>query len=161
MLHRRTRPAAFTAFALAILAITPQLLSQQKPDVKIRLIPPAGVAAGARTALVVEMALGPKWHVNSHTPAEDFLIPTELALKTSAGKLSPIRYPKHADRKFAFSDKPLRVYEGTVRFEVDLELPAGAKGTVSVSGTLGYQACNDEQCFMPEKVPLEAKLAIR
>ncbi len=157
----RVRPIApFLPIAIALLAVCPSLRAQ-KPDVKVRLVPPASVAAGAKTTVVVEMTLGPKWHVNSHTPAEDFLIPTELILKASAGKLSPIRYPKHLERKFAFSEKPLRVYEGTVRFEADLVLPASAKGTVSLSGTLGYQACNDEQCFMPEKAPLEVKLSVR
>ncbi len=163
-MHRnalRVRPfAPFLLTAIAILAASPSLLAQ-KPDVKVRLVPPASVVAGAKTTVVVEMTLGPKWHVNSHTPAEDFLIPTDLTLKASAGKLSPIRYPKHVEKKFAFSDKPLRVYEGTVRFETDLDLAAGANGTVSLSGNLGYQACNEEQCFMPEKVPLEAKLAVR
>jgi thiol:disulfide interchange protein DsbD len=155
------RPIApFVLTSIAILAVSPSLLAQ-KPDVKVRLVSPTSSAAGAKTTVVVEMTLGPKWHVNSHTPAEDFLIPTDLTLKASAGKLSPIRYPKHVERKFAFSEKPLRVYEGTVRFEAYLDLPAGAKGTVSLSGTLGYQACNDEQCFMPEKVPLEAKLTVR
>ena len=133
----------------------------QKPDVRARFVLPTAATAGTKTTVLVEMTLGPKWHVNSHTPAEDFLIPTDLTLKASAGKLSPIRYPKHVERKFAFSEKPLRVYEGTVRFEADLNLPAGAKGPVSLSGTLSYQACNDEQCFMPEKVPLEAKLTVR
>jgi hypothetical protein len=155
---RRAPLVAFAAFAA--LGIGPSLLAQ-KPDVKARILPPASAAAGAKTTVVVELVLGPKWHVNSHTPAEDFLIPTELSLKASDGKLSPIRYPRHVDRKFAFSDKSLRVYEGTVRFEVDLDLPPGSKGPVSLSGTLGYQACNEEQCFMPEKVPLEAKLAVR
>jgi Disulphide bond corrector protein DsbC len=160
-LSRRTRCAPCLSFAvLAVLAIPFPLLAQ-KPDVRVRLVPPTSALAGARTTVIVEMTLGPRWHVNSHTPAEDFLIPTDLTLKASAGKLSPIRYPKHIERKFAFSEKPLRVYEGTVRFEADLDLPAGAKGPVSLSGTLGYQACNDEQCFMPEKVPLEAKLTVR
>ena len=157
----RARPIApFVLTSIAILALSPSLLAQ-KPDVKVRLVPPASAVAGGKTTVIVEMTLGPKWHVNSHTPAEDFLIPTDLTLKASAGKLSPIRYPKHVEKKFAFSDKPLRVYEGTVRFETDLDLAAGANGTVSLSGTLGYQACNEEQCFMPEKVPLEAKLAVR
>jgi Disulphide bond corrector protein DsbC len=135
--------------------------TSQKPDVRARFVLPTAAAAGTKTTVLVEMTLGPKWHVNSHTPAENFLIPTDLTLKASAGKLSPIRYPKHVEKKFAFSDKPLLVYEGTVRFETDLDLAASANGMVSLSGTLGYQACNEEQCFTPEKVPVEAKLAVR
>jgi DsbC/DsbD-like thiol-disulfide interchange protein len=155
-----TSPRFFALAAIIVLAISPALLAQ-KPDVKVRVTSPDGVAAGEKTTVVVEMTLGPKWHVNANKPAEDFLIPTTLSLKASTGKLSAIRYPKHVDRKFAFSGKPLRVYEGTVRFETDLDIPAGAKGTVSLTGSLGYQACNEEQCFMPEQAPVEARLVIR
>jgi thiol:disulfide interchange protein DsbD len=153
--------AALAALASLSGQAAPPALQAQKPDVKVRVASPTSAAPGAKTTVIVEMTLGPKWHANSNKPAEDFLIPTELVLKASAGKLSPIRYPKHVERKFAFSDKPLRVYEGTVRFEADLELPADAKGTVSLTGTLGYQACNEEQCFMPEQISVESKLAIR
>ena len=157
---KRGRSVALLLTGLAALAASPSLLAQ-KPDVKSRIVPPVAATAGGKTTVAVEMTLGPKWHVNSHTPSEDFLIPTEVKLETSAGKLSAVRYPKQVTKKFAFSDKPLRVYEGTVRFEVDLDLPVGTKVTVALSGTVGYQACNEEQCFMPEKVPLEAKIAIR
>ena len=169
-LHRPISPlrSPFLAALAALAALgslaaqaAPPSLQAQKPDVKARVASPSSAAPGAKTTVVVEMTLGPKWHVNSNKPAEDFLIPTELTLKASAGKLSSVRYPKHVERKFAFSDKPLRVYEGTVRFEADLELPAGAKGTVSLTGTLGYQACNEEQCFMPEQALVEAKLQVR
>lgn len=157
----RPAPAILTLLAAAAFLVSARPATSQKPDIRVRLVLSSAAAAGTKTIVAVEMTLGPKWHVNSHTPAEDFLIPTDLTLKASAGKLSPIRYPKHVEKKFAFSDKPLRVYEGTVRFETDLDLAAGANGMVSLSGTLGYQACNDEQCFMPEKVPLEAKLEVR
>jgi hypothetical protein len=157
----RPTPAILAALATAAFLVPARTASAQKPDIRVRLVVPPAAAAGAKTTVVVEMTLGPKWHVNSHTPAEDFLIPTDVTVKSSAGKLSPIRYPKHLERKLAFSDKPLRVYEGKVEFQADLDLPAGVTGTVSLSGTIGYQACNEEQCFMPEKVPLEAKLAVR
>ena len=156
----RPRVVTLLLAAAATLAVSMPLLAQ-KPDVKVRVVLPPGATPGAKTPVVVEMTLGPKWHVNSHKPSEDFLIPTDVTLKASEGRLSPIRYPKDVEKKFAFSEKPLKVYEGTVRFEADLDLPPSAKGVISLSGTLGYQACNDEQCFMPEKVPLEAKLPVR
>ena len=165
-MYRKMRPArsltlalAFLA-ALACLAASPSLVAQ-KPDVKVRIVAPADAPAGARATVAVEMALGPKWHVNAHKPSQDFLIPTDVTLRASAGKVSAIRYPKDVEKKLAFSDRPLRVYEGTVRFEADLDLPAGTKGGVTLSATVGYQACNEEQCFMPEKVVLEAKLPVR
>ncbi|MGZ6971440.1 MAG: hypothetical protein ACXVID_07240, partial [Thermoanaerobaculia bacterium] len=46
-----------------------------------------------RLAVVADVKAG--WHVNSHTPKEDFLIPTEVKLKTvPVLAFSPVQYPK-------------------------------------------------------------------
>lgn len=149
------RRFVLTLCALALLVGPAR--AAEKPDVRARVIAPAALAPGAKTTLVVEMTIGAGWHVNSHTPSESYLIPTSVSLSSSAGRLSEVRYPRDVEKRFAFSDKPLKVYEGTVRFESDLEPPAGA-ADVTVTGTLSYQACNDQQCFPPAKVPLSATL---
>jgi hypothetical protein len=153
------RPFLLTLYGAASLALAPSLLAQ-KPEVQAKILPPSRLVPGSRQTLAVEMTIGAEWHVNSHTPSETFLIPTELSLAASAGTLSPVRYPKDVEKRFAFSEKPLRVYAGTVRFETDLELPPRASGKVTVTGNLSYQACNDRQCYAPAKIPLEASLAI-
>ena len=135
-------------------------LGAERPDVRAAIVSPARVAAGSRATVSVEMTLGKNWHVNSHSPSEKYLIPTDLTLTSSVGTLSPIRYPKDVEKRFAFADKPLRVYEGTVRFETDLEVPAGASDKISIAATLSYQACNDQQCFAPAKLPLKASIVI-
>jgi Thiol:disulfide interchange protein DsbD, N-terminal len=144
---------------LASFLLPRALTAVEKPDVRAKLIVPPSVGAGSKVTLTVEMKIGEHWHVNSHAPSEPYLIPTVLALTTSRGTLSPIRYPKDVERRFEFADKPLRVYERTVRFEADLEIPAGAPGEVRVTGDLSYQACNERQCFAPAKIPLEATIA--
>lgn len=145
------------ATGLLTLALSP---NAEKPDVQAKVKTPDHVSAGARGKIAVEMTMGPGWHVNSHTPSESFLIPTNVSLTASAGTLSPIRYPKDVEKQFSFSDKPLRVYEGTVRFETDLDLPADAAGPVAIRGNVSYQACNDRQCFPPGKIPLEASIPV-
>ena len=50
---------------------------------------------------------------------------------------------------------------GTYKVGDTLSFTVNTGEAVSVTGTLGYQACNEQQCFMPEEVPVEAKLAIR
>ncbi len=153
--------ALATTAAVIVLATTATLpLHAEKPDVRAKIIVPASAPAGAKSTLAVELTLGPQWHVNSHTPSETFLIPTDLSLTTSAGTLSPVRYPSQVERRFSFSEKPLRVYEGTVRFETDLDLPSTAAGKAAIAGTLSYQACNDRQCFAPAKIPLDATIGI-
>jgi hypothetical protein len=142
------------------LATAARSVPAEKPDVRARLLVPASASAGTRVTVTVELTLGPNWHVNSHTPSEPFLVPTDVSLSTTSGDVSEVRYPQHVERSFPFSDKPLRVYEGTVRFDADLSLPDSAAGSARVSGVVSYQACNDRQCFAPAKLPLEASMTI-
>ena len=151
---------AVFAVVVAASALIAFPLDAEKPDVRARVIAPAELSAGSKATIAVEMTIGSKWHVNSHTPSESWLIPTDVTLTASAGELSPVRYPKDVEKRFSFSDKPLRVYAGTVRFEADLQLPAGSPGPVAITGNVSYQACDDKQCFAPAKIPLEARLAI-
>lgn len=151
---------SFLVGLLATALFFPPALSAEKPDVQATIIAPARLAAGSKATVTVEMTLGTSWHVQSHFPSEKYLIPTVVTLSASAGELSPIRYPKDVEKRFSFAEKPLRIYEGTVRFETSLQLPAGATGEVSITGTLSYQACNEQQCFAPAKIPLAASFAV-
>jgi hypothetical protein len=151
------------SFLLAILASMPlsgSLAAQEKPEVRARLIAPERVEAPSKRPLVVELVIGPRWHVNSHLPSESYLIPTNAVLTASKGNLSVVRYPKDVERRFEFSEKPLRVYEGTVRLEATLDLPAGSRGELQVGGELSYQACDERRCFAPAKIPLRATISI-
>jgi DsbC/DsbD-like thiol-disulfide interchange protein len=107
-----------------------------------------------RATVVVEVL--PGYHINDHHPSLDYLIPTEVKLEPSKqATVKEITYPKGEPRKFAFSDAPLSVYEGTVRVDVALEVePKTVPGDYEVKGQLGYQACNDHACLPPANVPL-------
>ena len=157
---RARRRAAVGGLVLACTALAAAPLRGEGPDVRARLVVPAAVAPGSRAAVAVELTLGPGWHVNSHTPSESYLVPTNASLSASAGSLSPVRYPKGVARRFSFSDKPLDVYEGTVRFEADLDVPAGAAGEIAVRGNVSYQACNDQQCYPPARIALDGDVKV-
>jgi thiol:disulfide interchange protein DsbD len=118
------------------------------------------LVAGATFRLAVVADIKAGWHVNSHTPKEDFLIPTEVKLKPADGlKFSAVAYPKHLERKFSFSDQKLAVYEGKTLFLVPGTVDAGAPpGPRTVTAVLSYQPCNDNQCLPP--ATLRATLAI-
>ncbi|HXO29422.1 MAG TPA: thioredoxin family protein [Thermoanaerobaculia bacterium] len=111
----------------------------------------AAVAAGetARISALVSIEAG--WHVNSHTPTFDYLIPTELELELPAGwPAAAIDYPPAKKKTFAFADVPLSVYDGDVVIATQVKLPAGAKpGAVIVGARLHYQACDHSQCLPP------------
>jgi thiol:disulfide interchange protein DsbD len=112
------------------------------------------LVAGKPFRLAVVADVKPGWHVNSHTPKEDYLIPTEVKVQPAAGvKLSPTVYPKHVEKKFAFSDQPLAVYEGVTVFTVPGSVDASAAaGPRTLTATLDYQPCNDRQCLPPTQI---------
>ena len=109
------------------------------------------LVAGKPFRLAVVADIRPGWHVNSHTPREDFLIPTEAKLEGAPGlKLSPVAYPKHVEKKFAFSDEKLLVYEGRTVFVTPGAVDAAAApGPRTITAVLSYQPCNDNQCLPP------------
>jgi cytochrome c biogenesis protein CcdA/DsbC/DsbD-like thiol-disulfide interchange protein len=111
-----------------------------------------------RLAVVADIRAG--WHVNSHTPKEDFLIPTEVKVKPAPGlKVSAVVYPAHLERKLSFAEEKLAVYEGRTIFVVPGTVDAdAAPGLRTISAILSYQPCNENQCLPPAQ--LTATLAI-
>jgi DsbC/DsbD-like thiol-disulfide interchange protein len=107
-----------------------------------------------RAAVMVEVL--PGYHINDHHPTLDYLIPTEVKLEPSKQvTVKDITYPRGEPKKFAFSDAPLSVYEGTVRVDVALQLEHKTlPGNYEEKGQLAYQACNDHACLPPASVPL-------
>jgi len=112
-------------------------------------------------AVVGEIARG--FHVNSHKPSDQYLIPTTLTAQLPGGfQLRDTIYPDGKLEKFAFSpNNPLDVYTGTVTLRLRLAAGADAAlGTATIPITLRYQACNDTTCLQPVKLPVEVKLEV-
>jgi thiol:disulfide interchange protein DsbD len=110
--------------------------------------------ATGRGVLHVDVRILDGFHVNSHTPTEDYLIPTSLKIAPPEGaKAAEPAYPAGKTKKFSFADKPLSVYEGAFRIDVPM---TWAGPPPAVSGTLDFQACTDTQCYAPASVPFQA-----
>jgi Disulphide bond corrector protein DsbC len=94
------------------------------------------------------------YHVNSHTPKSELLIPTALKLDVADGvKQGTLQYP--AGKTYSFSFDPtekLDVYAGD--FTVKLPVVAAA-GEHTVNGTLRYQACDNAACYPPKALPVQ------
>ena len=107
-----------------------------------------------RAAVVAEV--DPDYHINDHHPSLNYLIPTEVKLEPAKQvTVQSITYPAGGPKKFAFSDAPLSVYEGTLRIDVALQVDRRAPlGDYKLKGQLAYQACNDHACLPPASIPL-------
>ncbi len=104
----------------------------------------------------VELHVAPGWHINANKPSEEFLIPTVVTL--DGNQPADLVYPPTIERKLAFNDAPLQLYEG--RVELSFALPEKAEAEAASEAisarevTLSVQACSDKICLEPETVRL-------
>jgi thiol-disulfide isomerase/thioredoxin len=118
---------------------------------------------GESTHVVVSVQLAPGWHVNSHEPGLDFLIPTKLDFELPEGiRARDIMYPEPVSRRLRFAgDRELRVYEGAFTIRATLSYESAAAAPKALMALLRYQACNDTVCKRPSilRIPIEVKIA--
>ena len=121
-----------------------------------------GVSPGETLFLAVRVTLNREFHVNSHNPSRDYLIPTRIEAD-SEGKLEfgEWTYPEGETREFPFSEEPLKVYEGTflIRGAVRV-VPGAAVGPRHLILRLRYQSCTRRKCLPPkvEEIPLDLRV---
>ncbi len=115
---------------------------------------------GFQVAVIANIEQG--FHVNSHKPRDDYLIPTIVQFDTAPGILfGPVSYPIPELKSFSFSPTKLSVYEGSVVMVSQGKLsPNIPVETTRISGRLTYQACNDEHCLMPKTITFEMPLKV-
>jgi hypothetical protein len=111
------------------------------------------VQAGKPQTVELRFRVEPGFHINSHTPKDELLIPT--IWKTDAA--SEVRvlgesYPKgEAFRLEVGAGETLDVYQGEFRVVLQVVAPKGAS---VLRGALRYQACDRAACFPPRTLPV-------
>ena len=112
------------------------------------------VAAGKRSVLELHFRVVDGFHVNSHTPKSELLIPTAVTMKAADGvKVEAVEYPVGTSYSFSFDpSEKLDVYSGA--FTVKLPVVAEA-GQHTVDGVLKYQACDHAACYPPKSLPVQ------
>ncbi len=120
------------------------------------------VPRGRAFELAVVAKIRPGFHINAHEVSQDYLIPTQLETQLPPGlrDLGTV-YPRAALRAFSFSPVKLSVYENSVTLRMRLQAaPDAPLGAQKLNLTLHYQACNQEACLPPVKLPVTAELEI-
>lgn len=156
--------ASLVVLALAGMALAqdkpyPAAASVLQPQAYVSLQP---VPRGHSFEIAVVAKISPGFHINAHEPSEDYLIPTKITADLPLGvALVETTYPRGVMRTFRFSKTPLRVYEGSFTVKMKLRAEAGAPlGQKKIGLTVGYQACNQDACLPPTKIPTTAELEI-
>jgi suppressor for copper-sensitivity B len=159
--RRRSVVAALVALAASAGALASATRPAPKASFDVRSDRTAyDPGALARIAAVMEIDEG--WHVNSHQPSHEYLIPTALELELPAGwRIEGIDYPPGEMQRFAFEDKPLSVYHGSVVIVGSVRIGGEElEGTFPVVGRLTFQACNDRSCLPPETLSRRLELLL-
>src|SRR5215472_5234136 len=103
------------------------------------------------------------YHINSSKPLTEELIPTQIHFSLPGEvALGRIEYP--AGKLMAFPFDPstkLSVYSGDVVIRGVVVAPlAASTGTYTIHGELKYQACDNNACYPPKKLPFTFNVSV-
>jgi hypothetical protein len=111
------------------------------------------VAAGKASEVALHFRVAEGLHINSHTPKDEFLIPTTFSIPDGAGaKLQLASYPEGTEFTLpADPTEKLSVYTG--EFIIKAHIVAAA-GNHLVEAKLHFQACDMNACMPPKTIPV-------
>ncbi len=148
------------AFAVGQDDISP---GRKTPSVTLAPVTAAMVARGSTATVALKFTIGSGFHINSHMPKSEFLIPTNLKFDPQPPlTVSKVDFPAGEDASFPFSpDEKLNVYSGDFTVSVTVRAPrTQAPGTYPVKATLRYQACDNAACYPPKNLPVEFQVEV-
>ncbi|HYN14881.1 MAG TPA: protein-disulfide reductase DsbD N-terminal domain-containing protein [Terriglobales bacterium] len=161
------KPALIGFVAGFVLAVAAAAMVDTAPQTPSWVTPlpvsKISVAAGKPARVQLRFKIADGYHINSHKPGSELLIPTSLQLNppTDIG-IGSITYPKGHDLTLAIAPgEMLNVYTGefTIAAKVSATRTA-SPGKYKVHGQLKYQACNDRSCFPPKLAPVEFEVKV-
>lgn len=121
----------------------------------VRFLYPEQVTVAANKPATVELhfRVADGLHVNSHTPREPELIPTNFILPEMNGvRVTSMEFPAGVDYSLALEPKrKLSVYSGEFVLKMKVEAQPGDH---LLQGGLRYQACDTNSCYPPKTIPV-------
>jgi cytochrome c biogenesis DsbD-like protein len=133
-----------------------------KPQEVTALVEEVKLDAGGTGEASVRLDIIQGYHIHANPAADKFYIATVLSAEAQDG-ITPGKpvYPPGASRKLPFFDKPLSLYEGSVRIKLPLRADKNAlKGRHTLRAKLRVQPCNDKECFAPRDIDAPINVTI-
>ena len=153
---------AILVMALAAVAVA-QVPGDKQPYVTMAPIGTVQLRAGASVNVALDFRIGSEFHINSHHPKADYLIPTVLKLNAPEQfTVADLMYPAGEEMAFPFSpDEKLSVYSGDFSINAVLKAPTNATaGSYPVKGELRFQACDHSACYPPRSIPVQFQVTV-
>jgi hypothetical protein len=109
------------------------------------------IPAGKTSPVALHFRIAQGLHINSHTPKEEYLIPTTLSVPASSGvSLDAASYPPGIDFTLPL-DPPQKLIVYSGEFTIQASIVA-TPGDHLVEAKLRYQACDQNACLPPKTI---------
>ena len=125
------------------------------------------VKAGQRFTVTLDLAPAPRMHVYAPTVVD--YKPIAFTVRPQPGLIvGSVTYPPAEKYFYAPLKQTIDVYQKPFHVTQELSVDASPAGrtalkgasSITVQGTLNYQACDDKICFPPRSVPMTWTVAI-
>jgi DsbC/DsbD-like thiol-disulfide interchange protein len=141
-------------------SLAPAQLTPALPPALARVdVVSAGVAKpGAELKLVVNVT--PREGIHIYAPPQTLFKPISLTTDPAADlTVGKPQFPAAVTR--TFEGEAIKVYDRRFSVTLPVVVAERAHGTITLTGTLSYQACDDLICYRPVTVPLEWAIQIQ
>jgi hypothetical protein len=158
----RLWPVLSLALLLGISAFS-QGPGERLPSVTMAPVGKVQVRAGNPVNVELDFRIGSEFHINSHQPKSEVLVPTVLKLSAAEPvSLVGLKYPPGQDVSFPFApNEKLSVYSGDFSITAVVKAPAkAASGEYPVTGELHFQACDRSACYPPRSIPVKFSVTV-
>jgi DsbC/DsbD-like thiol-disulfide interchange protein len=160
-----------TAFcAVSVVMMSAQAQPKRSDTMHLTLnasISDAEVTAGEKVSVILDVT--PKRNMHVYAPGKhDYQV---IAVKIDPQpwmKVAPTTYPpseiyhfKELDEKVETYGKPFKLVQDVTILNTAAAKKALAAGSLKLSGTLQYQACDDKVCYAPTRIPVSFDLTAK
>jgi hypothetical protein len=154
------KPAPQAANIPAVSPVAQRITSQGVVKV---VAPPVEISRGGSAEAVVRVTIQSGYHVNANPPTYPYLKATQLELSPAEGvSAGPVTYPQALNKKLAFAEKPLAVYEGETELKTTLKADKKTETRAqSLAAKLRVQACDDQVCYAPGTIDFTIPVNIK
>jgi Disulphide bond corrector protein DsbC len=125
---------------------------------------PAAMSAEAGKTLELFVDVAPKPGIHVYAPGAKDYLAVSLKLNPQAeAKAGKVAFPPSEVMFFEALNEHVPVFQKPFRITQAVTLDRAAKpgSTVTVSGTLNYQACDDKTCYPPEASPVSWRVTVK
>ena len=125
-------------------------------------------APGTHFSIVLDLKPGPRVHV--YAPGVTGYKPIAVTLQPQPGLIvREAHFPKAEDYFFKPLNEHVPVFQKPFRVIQDATIDPSREAavvlrdlkTMTITGTLSYQACDDKVCFVPQSIPLSWTMTLR